>query len=89
MKCVGLKNKEIEILQKQFPNITFEKDELVTEASVLPDQTVKRTKKGTENQKKIDDWLEGGMLLSFLFSTSLSRAHNLHLFISKKTQRVL
>ena len=89
MKCVGLKNKEIENLQKQFPNITFEKDELVTEASVLPDQTVKRTKKGTENQKKIDDWLEGGMLLSFLFSTSLSRAHNLHLFISKKTQRVL
>ena len=89
MKCVGLKNKEIEILQKQFPNITFEKDELVTEASVLPDQTVKRTKKGTENQKKIDDWLEGGMLLSFLFSTSLSRAHNLHLFISKKAQRVL
>ena len=67
MKCVGLKNKEIENLQKQFPNITFEKEELVT--PVLPHQTVKGAKKGGESQKKkTDDWLEGGMFLSFLAS---------------------
>ena len=67
MKCVGLKNKEIENLQKQFPNITFEKEELVT--PVLPHQTVKGSKKGGESQKKkTDDWLEGGMFLSFLAS---------------------
>lgn len=67
VKCVGLTNREIENLQTQFNDITFEKEAPVPPLNPTNPVSlqVTKTKQGKEKQKKKTkdkDWLESGKL---------------------------